>query len=681
MERWLEAWRTSVLDENSDDKVGKVIEDITEDDTNMYLIDSDASSLSVNSNTIHRRRTEDRRERSSTFTLSSDILTTAHSGHNDTENTYSDQEDDLSELGSRNEHETNLLRSLFQGAESPVSVTNTEEVSTDEPLHEENTSDPDVDTASTATFGTTIHNQSVSSKGSTLVQGVYDELINISGLLSERSNSLATREHEITKIEQTMKQRKQIIEQQIQHSLQVEFKKKFEAAVELRCRALFGEQQSESLRLLEKQKQQTQRLRVSYDQTRDINKELRRGLDIAANEINQLKTKLATAKRRAQSLTTAQSARDLSKRSSRNAAGPPDLNDTKKRMNTATHHSTTSTIVDQFNTSTTTLLHNHPRLAPSNTTTTTGSAKGGTRDGTKRASLRVLELALQLLIFPSEKARAKLAVSWVERCRRSLPDIVSLFASLEASSTTLQLPFLEFVHLVLHVSGRKGSATSTATTYRRIGEEAMAILIKPLETLQKAGTTIHGESDDDHDHRRQVRLMASLVAIQTVHQADQLAKAFTVMREGMLHNNGKDLFIRHHGLSILLLPLRLHTRAVISQVSDILLTLTMEPAHFDKVCAELCSDAWLACLCDAFKSTTISGATSNNIIGNRELKLVEKLSVVLQKLSKCGTSKESFPKHGLDVVVRDTINHAGANSNMQFVVMNLKSILLNLNEE
>lgn len=138
-------------------------------------------------------------------------------------------------------------------------------------------------------------------------------------------------------------------------------------------------------------------------------------------------------------------------------------------------------------------------------------------------------------------------------CTKVLPIVASLIPNLHSTSTQIQLPILKFLYLsILQLNTIGKQKSSLTTTLRRIGEE----LQKPCTVgssykAEQLEMRPFFQSSDLH-----IRLLSSLIILQTISQVDYLAITFDMIKQDLKDDVGKETFLLYHGVSAILCYLR-----------------------------------------------------------------------------------------------------------------------------
>ncbi|NXK64812.1 CC138 protein, partial [Sylvietta virens] len=161
-----------------------------------------------------------------------------------------------------------------------------------------------------------------------------------------------------------------------------------------------------------------------------------------------------------------------------------------------------------------------------------------------------------------------------------------------------------------------------------------------------------------------LRFLSTLIVLKTVKQVDYLAQAFESLRIDLKTDEGKALFLEYQCVPVILSHLKVSSTSLLSSALDGLLHMTMESG---------CLQPFLeACSNESFFRTCSVLLRSSKL----DIAVLEKLSVILHKLSRIKSNKKMFELFGLHQMfqeLRRTID-----PNHTFLCINLNAILLNL---
>ncbi|NP_001120388.1 coiled-coil domain-containing protein 138 [Xenopus tropicalis] len=253
-----------------------------------------------------------------------------------------------------------------------------------------------------------------------------------------------------------------------------------------------------------------------------------------------------------------------------------------------------------------------------------------------------------------------------EKCAKILPVVVEQFQLAPLLSPKLQFSLIKFAYWILRQLG-KGSQSTMASTLRRLGEDTFkGVTYKPTEGK-------HGERAADNkiklaafykSNNFSLRFLSTLIVLKTVTQVDYLAQALDTLCMDLKSDEGRELFVEYDAVEIVLKLLHLPNRCLISSVLDILLQLSMEPRFFEPF-VENCSN-------EAF----FKNAAALLRDPKSDVPVLEKLSVVLQKLSKIKSNKKYFELFNIPQQIQEI--QRSANPDHAFLVINLNSVLFHL---
>ncbi|XP_056411997.1 coiled-coil domain-containing protein 138 [Hyla sarda] len=249
-----------------------------------------------------------------------------------------------------------------------------------------------------------------------------------------------------------------------------------------------------------------------------------------------------------------------------------------------------------------------------------------------------------------------------EKCAKVLPVLVEQFQWMPMVSGKLHLSFMRFSYWTLRQLENRTQSTLTSTI-RRLGEETFkGVVYHPVEdsmTEERPRSVAFFKSNNFP-----LRFVSTLVILKTVTQVDYLAQALDSLCMDLKSDEGRTLFLEYHAVPIVVELLHVSNRGLISSVLDILLQLSME-TRFLQPFLESCSTESFFCTCAALlKDSRI------------DVQILEKLSIVLQKLSKVRSNKKLFEIFSIPQVIQEL--QRTANADHAFLIINLNSILFHL---
>ncbi|XP_038242747.1 coiled-coil domain-containing protein 138 isoform X4 [Dermochelys coriacea] len=209
--------------------------------------------------------------------------------------------------------------------------------------------------------------------------------------------------------------------------------------------------------------------------------------------------------------------------------------------------------------------------------------------------------------------------------------------------------------------------STMTSTMRRLGED----IFKGIVTKGNQ----HGSSEQTAESKPKtaaffkssilpLRFVSSLIVLKTVTQADYLAQAFDSLCVDLKTDEGKALFLEYQSVPVILSHLRISSRGLLSSAIDGLLQMTME-SGFLQPFLEACSNV------SFFRTCSV-------LLRNPKLDLLilEKLSIILQKLSRIKRNKKMFELFTIHLMIQEL--QRTTHPNHAFLCINLNSILFNL---
>ncbi|KAJ0005878.1 hypothetical protein NQD34_015772, partial [Periophthalmus magnuspinnatus] len=252
-----------------------------------------------------------------------------------------------------------------------------------------------------------------------------------------------------------------------------------------------------------------------------------------------------------------------------------------------------------------------------------------------------------------------------ERCLKVLPLLVDQLAHTPLLEPVLVCNLLRLIHRALrHLDNSSQQHVVLSATLRRIGEEVS----KPRSHLQCEDpdtVEVNGPRTKQALYQSpcpETRILSVLIILHT--QADVLAQALDSLRSCLLHEESRGLLLQNGGVTELLTVLRSGRTGLQAPVVDILMQLTQESSYFKSFME--------ACSCDEFFHTVSQVLRSPHL----ELSLLEKLCIILQKLSTVRKNRRLFESSFLLQRIQELQRRYGPTHT--FLCLNLTSILHNL---
>ncbi|XP_070428051.1 coiled-coil domain-containing protein 138 isoform X20 [Equus przewalskii] len=209
--------------------------------------------------------------------------------------------------------------------------------------------------------------------------------------------------------------------------------------------------------------------------------------------------------------------------------------------------------------------------------------------------------------------------------------------------------------------------TTMTSTLRRLGED----LFK--------GVVTKGMPDNSSEHSVEnkpktaaffkssnlpVRFLSTLIVLKTVTQADYLAQAFDSLCLDLKTDEGKVLFLECQAVPVVLSHLRISSKGLLSNVIDSLLQMSVESKSLQPF-LEACSNTLFFRTCSVLLRTP-----------KLDLHILEKLSIILQKLSKIKSNKKLFELFTIHLMLQEI--QRTTHPEHAFLCINLNSTLFNL---
>ncbi|XP_075836342.1 coiled-coil domain-containing protein 138 isoform X5 [Microtus pennsylvanicus] len=209
--------------------------------------------------------------------------------------------------------------------------------------------------------------------------------------------------------------------------------------------------------------------------------------------------------------------------------------------------------------------------------------------------------------------------------------------------------------------------SAMTSTLRRLGEDIFK------------GVAIKGTQDNSVEHfvdnkpktaaffkssNLSLRFLSTLIVLKTVTQADYLAQAFDSLCLDLKTDEGKTLFLEYQAVPVILRHLRISSKGLLSNVIDSLLQMTVESKSLQPF-LEACSNSLFFRTCSVLLRTP-----------KLDLHILEKLSIILQKLSKIKSNKKLFEVFTIHLMLQEI--QRTTHPEHAFLCINLNSTLFNL---
>ncbi|CAM4390612.1 unnamed protein product [Lepidochelys olivacea] len=254
-----------------------------------------------------------------------------------------------------------------------------------------------------------------------------------------------------------------------------------------------------------------------------------------------------------------------------------------------------------------------------------------------------------------------------EKCAKLLPIVAEQLQWMPFVNPKLHMPVIKFIYWAIRQLDCGTQHSTMTSTMRRLGED----IFKGIVTKGNQ----HGSSEQSAESKPKtaaffkssilpLRFVSTLIVLKTVTQADYLAQAFDSLCVDLKTDEGKALFLEYQSVPVILSHLRISSRGLLSNAIDGLLQMTME-SGFLQPFLEACSNV------SFFRTCSV-------LLRNPKLDLLilEKLSIILQKLSRIKSNKKMFELFTIHLMIQDL--QRTTHPNHAFLCINLNSILFNL---
>ncbi|KAL1771578.1 hypothetical protein HispidOSU_017972 [Sigmodon hispidus] len=254
-----------------------------------------------------------------------------------------------------------------------------------------------------------------------------------------------------------------------------------------------------------------------------------------------------------------------------------------------------------------------------------------------------------------------------EKCVKLLPMMTEQLQWMPFVNAKLHEPFIKFIYWSLRQLDAGTQHSTMTSTLRRLGEDIFK------------GVAIKGIQDNSVEHSVEnkpktaaffkssslsLRFLSTLIVLKTVTQADYLAQAFDSLCLDLKTDEGKTLFLEYQAVPVILRHLRISSKGLLSNVIDSLLQMTVESKSLQPF-LEACSNSLFFRTCSVLLRTP-----------KLDLHILEKLSIILQKLSKIKSNKKLFEVFTIHLMLQEI--QRTTHPEHAFLCINLNSTLFNL---
>ncbi|XP_030333003.1 coiled-coil domain-containing protein 138 isoform X2 [Strigops habroptila] len=254
-----------------------------------------------------------------------------------------------------------------------------------------------------------------------------------------------------------------------------------------------------------------------------------------------------------------------------------------------------------------------------------------------------------------------------ERCLKLLPIAIEQLQWMPFVNPKLHMPVIKFIYWSIRQLDTGVQHATMTSTMRRLGEDIFkGVVIKgnPHSSSEQSTETKSKSAAFFKSSYMPLRFLSTLIVLKTVTQVDYLAQAFDSLRTDLKTDEGKALFLEYDCVPIILSHLKVSSRGLLSSALDGLLQMTTE-SGFVQPFLEACSN-------ESFFRTCSLLLRSSKL----ETQILEKMCVMLQKLSRIKSNKKMFEMFTLHQMIQEL--HRTTNPDHVFLCINLNSILLNL---
>ncbi|XP_064263993.1 coiled-coil domain-containing protein 138 isoform X6 [Passer domesticus] len=234
----------------------------------------------------------------------------------------------------------------------------------------------------------------------------------------------------------------------------------------------------------------------------------------------------------------------------------------------------------------------------------------------------------------------------------------------------LHVPVIKFIYWsIRQLDTDIQQHTTMRSTMRRLGEDIFKGIVSKGNPHSSSEQSTESKSKSAAFFKSfcmPLRFLSTLIVLKTVKQVDYLAQAFESLRVDLKTDEGKALFVEYQCVPVILSHLKVSSTSLLSRALDGLLQMTMESGKCSlQPFLEACSN-------EPFFQTCSVLLRSSKL----DIAVLEKLCVILQKLSRIKSNKKLFEMFGLHQMFQEL--RRTVDPGHTFLCINLNSILLNL---
>ncbi|KAM8942647.1 coiled-coil domain-containing protein 138 isoform 2-T2 [Lycaon pictus] len=254
-----------------------------------------------------------------------------------------------------------------------------------------------------------------------------------------------------------------------------------------------------------------------------------------------------------------------------------------------------------------------------------------------------------------------------EKCIKLLPLMAEQLQWMPFVNTKLHEPFVKFIYWSLRQLDAAAQHSTMTSTLRRLGEDIFkGVVTKGIQdnSLEHSVENKPKTAAFFKSSNLPLRFLSTLIVLKTVTQADYLAQAFDSLCLDLKTDEGKVLFLEYQAVPVILNHLRISSKGLLSNVIDSLLQMTVESKSLQPF-LEACSNTLFFRTCSVLLRTP-----------KLDLQILEKLSIILQKLSKIKSNKKLFELFTIHLMLQEL--QRTTHPEHAFLCINLNSTLFNL---
>ncbi|RNA41757.1 coiled-coil domain-containing protein [Brachionus plicatilis] len=213
--------------------------------------------------------------------------------------------------------------------------------------------------------------------------------------------------------------------------------------------------------------------------------------------------------------------------------------------------------------------------------------------------------------------------------------------------------FMEFIYLsLIHFDfSFQNQKINLSNTFRRIGEELLKSVYNYRQN-EGAGDEVLNLEDPKS------RMLACLTILRTLSQVDLIIQVLELVKQDLKDEDNKKLFLSFHGTWTVIKWCKLGNQVVLNLAIDVYLLMSIEWKLVGKFLESCSNENWFSQISIVLRNSNVNSSPSANS-NCLDLRVIEKISILMQKLSKIRSNKKYFDMFSLTNIFNDLLKRFG----------------------